>query len=400
MYDNVRLIYSLFLFSTIAVLFITGKEISKTKGKKNYWKYSIPIILMYSAFYGLRFGRQIDWNVYYHNYYGIGYGVGGYKYEFLFTQICKLFVYLDIPYFVFISFCAALYIIALLRLFKPYSSYLHWILLFLFIYDGGIELLVRWCLAVPFVLYGYCHLRESVKSNALIPFDKREIIIYLVSCTIGVLIHEGVILLIPFFLIMLFINKRIPSFVIFVGILFTSFFASTDIFSVFTDYLNIFTISEKTTNYIDKFDQILTVGLKGDGLRERTIWNTLKNIFMFTYPLFCVGKFIKSYKIATSDFNIWAIGIIFMPLLTKAEILDRYYYTMSLFMGVIEGGAIAYSYKNWRSQHLWYKVYTHIMVLLVIYVITRGIILREGYELLFIWDAGQRETLPLQLFRK
>lgn len=36
MYENAKLIYSLFLIATVAVLFITGKRISKAK-EKNYW---------------------------------------------------------------------------------------------------------------------------------------------------------------------------------------------------------------------------------------------------------------------------------------------------------------------------------------------------------------------------
>ena len=87
----VQLIYIFLKVVELAVFIIFGKKISKVGSSKEYWKLSVVPILTYSLIEGLRFGRKIDWNVYYFRYEQLGQNVNFLDdYEPLFRYICHI----------------------------------------------------------------------------------------------------------------------------------------------------------------------------------------------------------------------------------------------------------------------------------------------------------------------
>ena len=396
MYPYSKLIYFLLLIATIGICYYTGKKIARLSHMNSYWKSCLPIIFSFSCFYGLRFGRLIDWNLYYERYYNIAKGYET-EYEPLFTLLCKISYFVGIPYHFFIFLCAVIYIMSLLALFKPYRNFIYAILPFVFIWNGGIEMLVRWCLAVPFLIIGYCRIRNKTIENGKVLWIDFFYFFFMSLCAF--FIHEGTILLIPFLLIMLFVKRKINPLFIFICVLASNFIVTTQVFAVFTDLLNLFAISDKTDNYIGNFDMILNDGLKGEGLAEGTLINSIKNIIILSYPLLNTKQIMIEKKIAISDYNIWAIGIIFMPLLIQAEILDRYFHIMSLFIGIVVGGALSYNFNRWKKLSPILKFHSVIVVIFSIYTIIKGALQREGYQyFLFIWDKYPQETIPTYLF--
>lgn len=67
---------------------------------------------MFSVFYGLRFGRLIDYNHYYYfRYIEIEETPSYYDYEYLFTKFVYLLNYVGCPYWIFIYICSFLFVI-------------------------------------------------------------------------------------------------------------------------------------------------------------------------------------------------------------------------------------------------------------------------------------------------
>ena len=62
--STIRLIYILLHVLEIWMLFVAGRKMSQTKTDKEYWKASLWAFVPYVFVLGLRFGHNIDWNLY------------------------------------------------------------------------------------------------------------------------------------------------------------------------------------------------------------------------------------------------------------------------------------------------------------------------------------------------
>lgn len=400
MYPYSKLIYVVFLLSCFILSFYSGKRAASTRTTKEYWKACLPAILLFSSFYGLRFGRLVDYNLYFDRYTGLGksllYSEGiGDTYEFGFAHLCHFLAGIGVPYQLFIFLCALLFILSLTALLRPYKQSLAFSFPILYFYNGALEMLIRWCLGVPFLLLAVALLeRRGCK------FSFKTLAIYAALSLAACSMHSGLIVLAVAFYLLSFVRFTIKPVWIFILILITEFVASTQIFLVFSDMLRLLNISDRAEFYIDRFDDSMLHGFKGNGLRVASFINKIKNIVIFTFPLYLTNVILRKYKVSTFFFNIWALGVILQPLLSQAEILDRMMAVQLLFMSVVLAPALHHTIKNWSSEPLYVKVHFVLCVGFIAYTIIRSTIEREWFEELFIWDADGRDTLPVQLFIK
>lgn len=89
--------------------------------KYMYWKYASVPIFVFTIEEGLRWGREIDWCVYYFVYDNFKNNIFE-GHEPLFTSIWWSFAHLGFDYYIIISFCSFLLIFSIFYLFKPYDE--------------------------------------------------------------------------------------------------------------------------------------------------------------------------------------------------------------------------------------------------------------------------------------
>ena len=81
--SDIKLIYILLKILLFIVFCFSGSWLSKAKTNKSYWMIAIVPMLAFAIIEGLRFGRLIDYNVYYFRYIDLGEGIEQF-YELLF----------------------------------------------------------------------------------------------------------------------------------------------------------------------------------------------------------------------------------------------------------------------------------------------------------------------------
>lgn len=147
--SNTYLIYVILHVSLFIVFWRFGKLMSNSKTDCEYWKNAILPILSFIIVSGLRFGRDIDYNIYYINF------TQGFSHD---SEIGMNLIFdtmhaLNISYYVFPIFCSSLLIISYVLLLSFYMKGTQYALVLLM---GvlGIELFLRWYLALSFVMIG------------------------------------------------------------------------------------------------------------------------------------------------------------------------------------------------------------------------------------------------------
>ena len=132
------------LQNTLLVIFIiVGFWCSK---RKNVYPIIVIAILLYTIIEGLRFGRGIDYNLYYDVYDQIENSSLETNHEVLFISLCKLLIFLGIPYQGFILLCSFILITCGISFLKKHSEVLLYSLPLFFLVSLLAENLIRWFL--------------------------------------------------------------------------------------------------------------------------------------------------------------------------------------------------------------------------------------------------------------
>ena len=195
MYDHVRLVFWIFSILLIWSFIYSGKKISNTHSDKSYWKFAALPIVVFTLFYGLRFGRLIDYNLYAIRYYDLGKHLDD-EYELLFRYVCHWGASLGIHYQFLILSITFLVIFSAFLLFKDvkYRKSLFYILLIFLSVIAPIEQLVRWYFAAAFYIF------------AIFYFSKSDYVKFGIFSVCACLTHIGYVPLIAIFIVLYYIR--------------------------------------------------------------------------------------------------------------------------------------------------------------------------------------------------
>lgn len=390
MYDHVKFVFWAFSILLIWSFVYAGMKISKTQSDKSYWKIATLPIIVFTLFYGLRFGRLIDYNLYAVRYHNLGHIMDD-EYELLFRYLCHWGASLGIHYQYLILFVTLLVILSIFYLLKDirYRKSLFYILLaFLFIVTP-IEQLVRWYFAAAFYIYA---ISFFVKSN-YIKFG----FFALCAC----LIHIGYVPLLAFFIVIYYIRiQLIPCNVCIILLVISVFLGDTKILDNLTPYINILSMNDKSSQYVDNFSTLVTEGSRNIGIREVGFTTQLRIILAYSFPILFLKDLAKN-GVQYWTINTYCIAILLYPIFSKVEILDRY---VNIFMlisvPIIEGMSFYlffHRFRQWKIPMKWFGILSLIANIypLLSYLFGR----KEWWYMLFIWDANGRDTLPLFYFQ-
>lgn len=361
----------------LIALYFSGESL-----RKNYKMFSfagLAAILAYTLNEGLRFGRGIDYNLYWRGYDQLAAGWQSKK-EPVFNFLQQLFISLDLPYQALVIFMSFMFILGVLCLMRNYKSVLPFALPLFAIYSlGNVENMVRWYLAYSFILIGL----------SFLVYEKYLNWKYIVWCTIGCSIHLAIIP-IPFLFYILYLKKGVllhPLISITVFFLFYFLF-DTQIMLNFADLMNFITSSTGAfENYSERTEYWLTGGFAGIEKSGKIAALDLLYIFALTIMGYkAVRQMGRNYIFA---YNLFVIGMLIYPISLKIELVERYDRTFYFFRGVVLA-AVIYVYFIWKRISAYYIVL--ISTLLIYFCSIRSIIVapfktNEKF-LLYVWDKG------------
>lgn len=310
-FTETHLIFLIFRILLTLVAIFNAIYISQSK-KPVTLKSFIPIIIAYTLYAGLRWGRGIDYNLYYWTYKDIVENRGREDNEPLFELLVKIFGLLGLEWKHFVLFMSFFLAVASCAFLKQFKKGLVLILPFWFLNINDAENLQRWYLAFTFILFGIPYLmKEDFKR-------------FLIFAILGFLIHYGIVLvLFPLVAIWYFSKKGILSPWISVTLYFLGYFLfSPDMMGVFTDFVTNVDIGTRFVSYQNSAEGWLT-GSNKDYLRgEASITSIIPSLFIIIVGYFYTERN-KENRLTVVLYH-WALfGIVFLPVAIQIELLGR-----------------------------------------------------------------------------
>lgn len=390
-----RTIFSFLHILLLATMFLWGNMLSKSFSSRAFWQKALIPILVYGIVVGLRFGRMVDWNLYYFRFLEIGKNYENSNYEILFKIFNYIFYSIGLPYWSFI-FCESLLLMfALLFLFKNFKKELFFILPLCLDLIHNNELYIRWYFAVSFFVVAISFLISSK--------PKKAYFFFLISC----LFHYGMVPLLPILFFAKYLNKyAIPPKIACILFLITSLGMNVTQLSFFTEISNYILGLGLITNdsaefYLSRTDDLLNGDLGNIGIRDSMSFITQVRLYIAYIPIILFSeKSCAKRKYGKLIYNIFVVGVIVSPLFDSIEITDRYS-SLFLLFGCLCGGFLFYDkfikrdftdnnsliqlkmlfYSICFLSYLWPSISICFMKLHI-------------NEVLYIWDANGRNYLP------
>lgn len=345
---------------------------------KDFWSIAIVPIVAYAAFLGLRWGRDIDYNVYAERYLAIDNIFSEESRSSpLFAFIVLLSKALGISYPVFIILQCGFFMFSALFFLRDYIGYLKWILPMLLVAFAANDNLIRYFLAQSFIFIGLHYYMQ----------DKyiRFFLFSICSC----LTHFG---LIPFVIVIAlskYLNKTyIPKYIsvlIYAYVLFFVNISDMTYLVVISSYILplMGDADFSMSGYLEGMDDIING--TGTLLFEHSITNKIKSLLTFVPLIMCGQYAVQKLKNGKYIYNLAVINLILGSVLGQAEVLLRYMYSFNIFI-VVTLAALIY---KWRVLGNKFQLfYSYLLILLYCYALVTAPFAREDYQMYFLWDSN------------
>lgn len=387
----IRAIYIFINLINIFVMYHYGTKIARSSNKKNIFHYALIIVAVYSVCMGLRFGREIDYNHLFEHYNDIGKDFSSNNNEWFFKSICWLLYHIGVPFSGFVWLCSIMMISSFLHLcinhYKEYAP----LAFLIFLWEAhDVELLIRYYLAFSILLFALSYYKSH-------KYKKAAILAFLACST-----HVGMIIPLSFIIGFSFIKKNFaPPIVILSLLVFSLFFAQTQIMEVFAPYINFLGFNEKTAAYVDSYTDIVEGNFSAAGSLAREFsWRyAIVILLKWGLPIFLIPRLIKEEKISALECNMFYVGIIVAPLFLQIQILNRIAEVFTFYSVFVSSAACYYVFRNPRKYNSLVIYYAYLVAFLTVWPAISQVITRENWwHMLFIWDAGDWDTIPINYF--
>lgn len=376
--------YILFHLLLAIILIYYGKQIS-CKSINSYWKLSLIPILAFTIEEGLRWGRNIDWCVYYYVYNDYLQGFSS-NHEILFQAIWKLYAFLNLPYPIIIASCSCLLIFAIFYFAKTYKSVSYILIPFIvFNCAGTATNLIRWYMGFSFLLIAIRLYQE----------EKRTLAILLTTCSVCT--HIGLIIAVPIFYVLLTYNKILfkPFAAIVISILLSVLF-DPSIMGKFSSIFDFFKGFDRFDTYANDATGWLTgEGQNADSERRSTSALLIANIPLWVYIL--VGYKICQNLNLIKAYNLMLVGIYLKNTASGLELMGRFAYLFEPFICVMASYGIWHLMRQKRTF-----ANTILLFISIIYILRKLYVFcapMEYEELMhYVWDYQLSPSSLINLY--
>lgn len=315
--------HDILLFLMLLALYVSGKHFARHG--RILSQAGLGAIAVYALNEGLRFGRGIDYNLYWQGYMDLAKGWDTNQ-NIGFLLIEKVFLYFNLPFQVLVMFMSMMFILGTLFLMKQYRSVAIYALpLWCIMSRSAVENMVRWYLAFSFILIGLSYLIEK-RDNYMKSF-------FLFSL-LGSIIHYA-ILPIPIIYYLLSFRERPllrPKFAVVIFILVALLF-ETSMMLPLVDLVNsIASLSDKFSGYGENAEFWLTNNASGSESAGLGISSTTTILFLLIFGYkYCQRAGFK-YVLA---YNLFTLGAIFYTIGTRIELVSRFDMVFYFFGAIV-----------------------------------------------------------------
>lgn len=392
---NVTLVYFILHIITYYVLYRSGKKIVYCKTNKQYWKAALSGIIAFSLNEGLRWGRGLDYNLYFTTFNNAI--VGDDYHEPLFTLYCKTCNLLGLDYKGFILSGMLLLIISVYTLIKNHRDLAPLVLpLFCIFMDTYYTNLIRWFLGVPFVIFGLAVFLQNIEKNT------KKAYVYLI---VGGVLASGFhtfLIIIPLIYLLLFYwtsvaNNSImrPTTTTAVFLLLTFLFEN-EMMQSFANQANV--VLELMGDSYSRYSDNLSFWLEGGAASGSSSVLGI-TIYAYLIPLIYLGY---KYAVETDSiffkfaYNLFIVSIILMPIAVRIELITRIW-SLFYFYITIVASAVFQSYlshKKIKGNLVYYTAMLAVIGLCYSQIATRYKL--PDYQKYYVWDSNGEDTQDIQ----
>lgn len=365
----------------LACLFIFGKKCEKSA---KYWRPASVIIVVYTLVEGLRWGRGVDYNLYFFRYEDISHGYQTLD-EPLYYYFCRLLSIIGLPYQGYILLTSGLLIFSVIFFMKDHRKVIKYALpIFFIVTETYTENLVRWYLGFSFVLIGmrYLQINEFKKS--------------IFFAIVGISFHYGLFIVVLIFWILKnkekILLKPVLSIILYLIILLMWDNSYMLILTKIVSNLGI----ERFQYYSNDAD----IWLTGSN-RDEKVWSLvfiLRQSAMCFFFLYYGYEIVKKNKDLTFLYNIMTIGCILFPAASRIELWSRINGLFYNFIFVIGGYIFYYTLDKKQLNNRYSVTITKLIIGVLLFISIRWSLTSDFRYSSFIWDANGRKVIPMENF--
>lgn len=347
-----------------------------------------PTIIGYTLYAGLRWGRGIDYNIYYWIYQDIINGYGRENNEPLFELLVKLFGGLGLEWQCFVIFMSFFLIFSGCFFLKYFHKELLFLLPFFVFSIGLAENLMRWYLGLSFILIGLYYLLHNQQTK------------FFILALLAFFIHYGLILdIFVFYVVWLFFKRPLAKPMISICLyLIIYFFFSPEFMGRFANTISMIDMGTRFLSYQENAKDWLTGNAHDDVRDTLSLFNIVSSIYIIYIGYFHCKKI--GGKSIISLYNWALIGLIFRPAAVQIEIAMRInapFVLMTYLIAAYMCYNILFTHKKSYSSFI--ISVTIVFLLYNVYSLVFAPVLHAAeHSTYFIWDSEGRKVLPLYIF--
>lgn len=380
--DSSHIIYFVLSLLVMLVAFKNGKRLSCLNNVK-ILNFS-PVIVAYTLFAGLRWGRGVDYNIYYYVYQEIGKGYNE-GWEPIFYAIVKGFSFIGFPWQIMVLFMSFLLILSFSLYLKQFNKQLYVILPLLVLNLIDAENLQRWYLAFSFFLICAYSWQNKFHNHKVIA------LLFLIA---SILTHYGFVMPIMIFIGLWVVCKKynLSPHIICCVYLACVFSFKTDMMLYFEQYINMFNIGGRFSMYQANTSGWLTGEV--DALDTSSNIASLSKIVPNILLIYLGAYWMKTenglkYKYI---YVIAVFSIVFSPIASQIELLYRVNSVLTIFKVIM----IAILYDSYRKRKLKKSIISALVLVvfvLKLYTMVSYPLTCNKIDTYFIWDSQGKPTL-------
>lgn len=380
--DSSHIIYFVLSLLVMLVAFKNGKRLSCLNNVK-ILNFS-PVIVAYTLFAGLRWGRGVDYNIYYYVYQEIGKGYNE-GWEPIFYAIVKGFSFIGFPWQIMVLFMSFLLILSFSLYLKQFNKQLYVILPLLVLNLIDAENLQRWYLAFSFFLICAYSWQNKFHNHKVIA------LLFLIA---SILTHYGFVMPIMIFIGLWVVCKKynLSPHIICCVYLACVFSFKTDMMLYFEQYINMFNIGGRFSMYQANTSGWLTGEV--DALDTSSNIASLSKIVPNILLIYLGAYWMKTenglkYKYI---YVIAVFSIVFSPIASQIELLYRVNSVLTIFKIIM----IAILYDSYRKRKLKKSIISALVLVvfvLKLYTMVSYPLTCNKIDTYFIWDSQGKPTL-------
>lgn len=380
--DSSHIIYFVLSLLVMCVAYKNGKRLSSLNNVK-ILSFS-PVIIAYTLFAGLRWGRGVDYNIYYYVYQEIGKGYNE-GWEPFFYAIARGLSIVGFSWQIMVLLMSFLLILSFSLYLKQFNKQLYVILPLLVLNLIDAENLQRWYLAFSFFLICAYSWQNKFHNHKVIA------LLFLIA---SILTHYGFVMPIMIFVGLWIANRKfnINPHIICCVYLSCLFLFKTDMMLYFEQYINMFNIGGRFSMYQANASGWLTGEVHaGDNPSNiASLSKIIPNILL----IYLGAYWMKTEKdLKYKYIYVLAVfSIVFSPIASQIELLYRVNSVFTIFKVIM----IAILYDSYRKKKLKNSIISALVLVvfvLKLYTMVSYPLTCDKIDTYFIWDSQGKPTL-------